>query len=297
MTSVAIIGAGAIGTVLAAAVHRTGADTVLCTRTPVGELVLADDDGEHAVDVPVRTDPATAAPVDWVLLTTKGQDVAGAAPWLSRLRAPETTVVALQNGVEHRERVTPLAGSARVLPALVYIAAERIAAGRVRHRRGRRIVVPENADASAFAALLAGSGLEVHREPDFTTAAWRKLLGNVAANPITALTLRRLEVLRDGEIGELTRTLLTEAIAVGAACGARLDAADLRRTLDFYREFAADDGTSMLYDRLAGRPPETDLINGAIVRFGREHGVPTPANQAVHALLAALQPERADLAS
>src|SRR4051794_2743914 len=105
MPTVAIIGAGAVGTVLASSAQLAGADTVVCTRTPVDKLVLEEDGAERTVPVPVpvRTDPMEATPVDWVLLTTKGQDTATAAPWLARLCGPATVVVALQNGVEHRE--------------------------------------------------------------------------------------------------------------------------------------------------------------------------------------------------
>jgi 2-dehydropantoate 2-reductase len=290
MPSIAIIGAGAIGSVLASAAYRSGEDVVLCTRTPVDQLVVTDDSGDQAVPVPVYTDPARVSEVDWVLFTTKGQDTATAAPWLSRLCGAKTVVVALQNGVEHEARVAPLAGNATVLPALVYIAAERIAPGHVRHRRGRRIQVPAGESGERFAALMRESGLDIRLEPDFTTSAWRKLLSNVAANPITALTLRRMDVLGEPEVDELSSTLLTEAIAVGNACGARLADEDRRRILEFYADFTATDGTSMLYDRLAGRPAETELINGAVVRFGRQHGIPTPANQAVHALLASAAP-------
>jgi 2-dehydropantoate 2-reductase len=290
MPSVAIIGAGAIGTVLASAVHRTGADIVVCTRTPVENLVLESEGTEQVLPIPVRTEPDEVTPVDWVLLTTKGQDTATAAPWLKRLCGEHTVVAALQNGVEHTERVAPLAGPATVLPGLVYIAAERTTPGHVVHRRGKRILVPQGESGAAFAALMAESGLEVRQQADFTTEAWRKLLGNVAANPITALTLRRMDVLRDPEISELAMTLLREAIAVGNARGARLGDEDLRQILDFYSGFTESDGTSMLYDRLADRPAETELINGAVVRFGREHGIPAPANQAVHALLTVAEP-------
>jgi 2-dehydropantoate 2-reductase len=79
--------------------------------------------------------------VDWVLLATKAQQTPQAGPWLARLCLPGTVVVVLQNGVDHVERVAPLAVGATVLPALVYVVAvERLARGRVVHCRGRRVV-------------------------------------------------------------------------------------------------------------------------------------------------------------
>jgi 2-dehydropantoate 2-reductase len=286
--SVAVIGCGAVGTVFAAAAERSGLDTVVCVRSPVDRLVLEVAGQVKEIAIRVTDDPARVDTVDWVLLTTKAQDTEAARQWLARLCGPGTVVVVLQNGVEHRERVQPLVGDAAVLPALVYIAAERIAPGHVVHRRGRRVIVPAGRIARAFSAVMAPTSLEVVEEADFTTAAWRKLLSNVAANPITALTSRRLGVLRDTEVRVLASTLLAEAISVGVAEGARLDADDVRGTLEFFDQFADQDGTSMLYDRLAGRPLEYEQISGVVTRLGRRHRVPTPTNQALYALLGAL---------
>jgi 2-dehydropantoate 2-reductase len=287
---VAVIGSGAIGTVAAAAAEQAGLDVVICARSQAGPLVLEHDGQEQRIAAPVITDPGQAGPADWVLLATKAQQTPRAEPWLARLCRPGTTVAVMQNGVDHAERVTPLAGGAIVLPALVYVAVERVAPGRVVHRRGRRVVVPEGPPGRAFADLLKASWLEIVEDPDFRTAAWRKMLGNVAANPITALTGRRLGVLRDAEVRELARVVLAEAVAVGIAEGARLGPEDVPATLAFYDQFGEDDGSSMLYDRLAGRELENELLSGAITRLGRRHGVPTPANQALYALIGALAP-------
>ncbi|WP_431926641.1 2-dehydropantoate 2-reductase [Amycolatopsis tucumanensis] len=288
MTSVAVVGAGGIGTVLASVFADAGHDVVVCARSTPGPLILERDGTSTKLDVRVLTAPAGLSPVDWVLLCTKAHDTPAAAAWLERSCAAGTTVVVCQNGIGHADRVAGLTGPARVLPALVYIAAERIAPGRVRHHRGARFVVPEG-DAAARLAGLA-PGLDVTAEADFRTASWRKLLTNVAANAVTALTARRMDVLAEPEIRELVTALLTEAVAVGQAVGADLGPADVAATVSFYDQLGPADGTSMLYDRLAGRPTEYEMFNGAVTRLGRKHGVPTPANQAVYALLGAGEP-------
>lgn len=290
MTTMAIVGSGSVGTVLAHAAHAAGLDTVVCARRATPALALRVGGARREIPVPVLTDPRHAKPADWVLLTTKARDAASTAPWMARLLHPGSTLVVLQNGVEHAEHAAGLLGPAAFLPGLVYIAAERLADGEVLHRRGNDVVVAEGLAGAAFSELLGGSGLAVRQVADFPTAAWRKLLGNAAANPITALTLRRMEVMGGAGILDLAETLLREAVAVGRAAGADLGPADIAATLDFYRGFDGADGTSMLYDRLAGRPMETDLITGVIVRLGRAHGVPTPATALVHALLDACAP-------
>lgn len=291
MPEVAVIGAGAVGTVAASAAEQAGRSVVICARSPVdGPVVLELDGEERRIAAPVISAVDEARPVDWVLLATKAQQTPQAGPWLARLCRPRTIVVVLQNGVDHVERVAPLADGATVLPALVYVAVERVARGRVVHRRGRRVVLPAGPPARAFTELLEGSWLDVAEDRDFRTAAWRKMLGNAAANPVTALTGRRMGVLRDTEVRELFQVLLAEAVAVGIAEGAKLGPEDVAATMAFYGQFGEEDGTSMLYDRLAGRELENELISGAITRLGRRHGVPTPANQAMYALLGSLAP-------
>ncbi|HEX3788705.1 MAG TPA: 2-dehydropantoate 2-reductase [Pseudonocardiaceae bacterium] len=293
MSAIAVIGSGAIGTVLAAAAARSGHEVVMCVRTPVDQLVLEVDGRPEVLPVTIRREPAEVAPVDWVLLATKAPDTVSAAPWLDRLRGEHTVLVVVQNGVEHEANAAPVTGGATVLPALIYVGAERVAPGHVRRHGGPgRLVVPSGGAGDELAELLAGSGLDVTREVDFHTAAWRKLLSNVAANPITALAVRRTDVLREAEVERLARALLTEAVEVGVACGARLSTDDVRRTIEFYRRLPDGTGTSMLYDRLAGQRTEHELINGVVVRLGREHSVPTPANQAVYALLGAIEGEK-----
>jgi 2-dehydropantoate 2-reductase len=289
---IAVIGAGAIGGVLAQAACQAGHDVTLCVRTPIPSLSVIRDGEASQVPVRVAADPGTlAGPVSWVLVTTKGHQTAGAEPWLRRLAGPNTTVVAVQNGVDHAERLAQLRPPGPVLPALAYIAARREAPGQVVHVTGRRVVVPCGEAGAAFAALLANGPVDVELSPDFLTAAWRKLLTNVAANPVTALTGRTMAVLGSPGIPALVEGLLTESVAAGVAAGARLSATDVADTLDFYARFQPDAGTSMLEDRLAGRPTEHEEITGAVVRAGDRHGVQVPLNRALLALLAAASPD------
>ncbi len=233
-----------------------------------------------------HTDPTTVdGPVDWVFLTTKIHHTAAAKPWLTALTGPDTRVVAAQNGVDHRERLAPLT-TAQVVPALVYFTAERIDLGSVRVRRtGRDLVLPDDPDGRAAAQLGKENDIAAHSEPDFTTAAWRKLLTNATANPLTALTGRRVEVLREPAIAELALSLLEETAAVAASQGARLPEDAAATTLAWMRQLPSGITTSMLQDRQAGRPLELDGLTGTVVRLARRAGVPTPMTDVVHALL------------
>ncbi|WP_206305774.1 ketopantoate reductase family protein [Actinacidiphila soli] len=145
------------------------------------------------------------------------------------------------------------------------------------------MLVPEGGLADRFAALFDGSGIDVHTTGDFT--AWRKLLSNLAANPLTE---RRVDVFTEPDMARLASEVLSEAVAVARAEGAEIGERDVRKTLDLYAMNPAGGGTSMLYDRLAGRPLEHEHITGVVVRAGKRHGIPTPLNTALLTLLRAL---------
>jgi 2-dehydropantoate 2-reductase len=283
---------GGIGGVVAGCLRAADrVDVVGCGKVALDHLVLERPEG--TVDVALRTlaDPAQAHVVDWVLLATKAHQTASTAPWLARLCGSTTRVATLQNGIAHAERVGPHAGPARVVPAIVYYNGERLAADRVRLRYAGDydLAVADDADGRAFAALLEGTPLRVLLAGDLATLFWRKLLLNIVANPITALTLRRQEVLRRNDMRELGLALLREAVVVARADGAQLSDDEPERALATLLTYPPDAGTSMYFDRLAGRSFEVDALTGAVVDAGNRLGVPTPLNRAMLSLLHALE--------
>jgi 2-dehydropantoate 2-reductase len=281
-TTVAVIGLGSIGGVIAGLLaEQDRHDIVACVRRPIARLVV--ERPERIIDVPIRalTDPAQGKPVDWVLLCTKAQDTESSAPWLQRLCGPHTRVAALQNGITHAERLAPFVGPARVVPAIVYYNGERLAPDRVRYRRAGEhdFAVTDDADGREFAALLDGTAMRLLRSPDFRTLAWRKLLLNATANPITALTLQRQAVFRRDDVKALCLAILEETAAVGRADGAQLAADEPEQMLATLLTYPPDAGTSMYFDRLAGRPLEIDALTGAVVAAGERHQMTTPLNR------------------
>jgi 2-dehydropantoate 2-reductase len=298
---VGVIGAGAIGAVLARAAAggasgggsggASGGEVLLCVRTPIPSLSVGDPDGSWS-DVPLAivSSPAeVSAAVDVVFLTVKATDTAGAAPWLAVLCSPATLVVVVQNGLDHALRVAPyVPPGSSVVAGLAYMAAERLSAGRVRHLAGGSLVVPSSAASLVAAAV---PSLRVRGRDDMVSATWQKLLGNLVANPITALTLRRIDVMGSPGIADLARGLLEEAMAVGRASGATLDDSLVERTVAGTAQYGSETGSSMLYDRLAGRHMEHQYLTGEVVRRGGELAIPVPLNAAVLALLEAIDRE------
>jgi len=288
MAQIAIVGVGAIGSVAAASLEQTGQhELTLCVRRPLARLTVERATGPVEVRAAVATDPATAPAVDWILIATKAYDAAGAGGWLERLRSRGAPVAILQNGVEHRERFAPYAPAGSLLPAMVDCPAERDAPERVRQRGPMLLRVPDSRDGRAFVELFAGTDVDAAVTADFTTTIWRKLCGNSAAI-ISALVLRATEVMNDEAIAEVAREIVRECVAVGRAEGAQLDDNVPDEVVAAYRSAPPDSLNSLHADRLAGRPMEIDARNGAIVRLGRKHGIPTPYNRMAVALLEAV---------
>jgi len=292
---VAVVGLGSIGGVAAGCLVAAGRhDVVACVRRPFKRLTLERPESgkDNAVELPLHalTDPALAEPADWVLVCTKAQQTAGAAPWLQHLCTPSTRVAVLQNGIDHVARVKPLADGAAVVPVIAYYNGERLAPDRVRlrHVGDYDLVAADDENGRGFAQLLEGTPLRVSLSEDFTTLAWRKLLINAVANPITALVLQRQAVLRRPDVQELCRAVLEEAIAVARADGARLVEDEVARTIATLMTFSGELGTSMYFDRLAGRELEVEALTGAIVAAAKRHGIATPLNGALLTLLRAV---------
>ena len=288
MARIAIIGVGAIGSVIAALLQQTGEhELVLCTRRPLPEALVDTPDGAIEIRAEVLTDLATATAVDWVLVATKAYDVETAAKWLPGLRFNGAPVAVLQNGVEHRERFAPYVEFAAILPVVVDCPAERRSPSHVVQRGVMHLKSPDNDLGNAFTSLFAGSPADAIVVPDINTVAWRKLCHN-AVGVLPTLLLQPQGVLRGEALSDVARQLIRETIAVGRAEGAQLDDSVVEAVIDAYHSAAPDGVNSLHADRIAGRPLELDARNGVIVRMGRKHGIPTPANSMAVAILEAM---------
>jgi len=287
MTSVAIIGPGAVGGAIAAWLSRNPTlDISLCARTSFARLEVETPAGTLTANPPITTDPASAGPVDWVLIATKAYDAEAAGRWIAPLLGAQTRVAVLQNGVEHIARFAPYVETARIVPVVVDLPAERVAPGIIRQRRAGSLIAPRTENGALFAALFSGTDFPVALVEDFTTALWRKLCVN-CAGAVFVVTQKPAGIARRDDVAALMRGLMRECIAVGAAEGASIEDAFPDAVIAGYRAGPAQSLNSMLADRLAGRPLEVDARNGVIVRLGAKHGLATPLNGLMVTLLAA----------
>ncbi|WP_329223260.1 2-dehydropantoate 2-reductase [Streptomyces sp. NBC_01485] len=290
---VAVIGAGAIGLSLASALARTGRPVTVCGgREPVHHIEVTEDGVAETWPVRHVSDPADIAGYTAAIVAVKAHQTAAVADWLRALAHPDATVLVAQNGVEQRERVLPYVGPAHVVPGVVYLNCERTSPGRVILRRAGAldVAVPDDPAGVALADELNTGRMRTAVEPDLKTVAWTKLLTNITANALTALTGRRADMMRDPEIERIARNIMAEAVQVGRADGAALTEAHVDRAVHWLQHVPPGSTTSMREDRLAGRPLEHDALTGAVVRAAERHGIDVPTNRFVLALLSAIEP-------
>jgi 2-dehydropantoate 2-reductase len=292
MTSVTLIGPGAIGCAVAGAlVDRDDVDLTIAARTPFEELIV------EGLPAPVRarphvvTDPATvAAPVDIVLLVTKTHQTEAAAPWLSRLCGPSTTVAALQNGIGHVERVGPFVGAASIAPTIIFLPADRIAPGHVRIGLPARLEVPDDDAGRSVRSLFEGTYVDCTTVTDFHTTAWSKLISNCGVGVVATLTRTDNSILADPEVRAIAARVMEEAIEVAMADGAALRPGLAESIIDITIERAGSHISSQTTDRLAGLPTEWDVRQREVIRRADRLAVAVPTLRLLTAIVRAGEP-------
>ncbi|WP_323644424.1 oxidoreductase [Pectobacterium versatile] len=285
--TIALIGPGAIGTTIAAALHEVGRTPLLCGRSAHSTLLLRHDGGEIVVPGPVLSDPtAIDHPFNLVFVAVKTTQNVDSAGWLSALCDENTVVCVLQNGVEQKAQLEPWVNGATVLPSVVWFPAQREPDASVWLRGKPRLTLPDVPQAKRVIDALSGTCCAVELSADFLSVAWRKLLQN-AVTGLMVLANRRAGMFSREDIKALALAYLRECLAVARAEGAVLGDGVAQEIVDNFQRAPADLGTSILADRQANRPMEWDIRNGVIQRYGHAHGIPVPISDVLVPLLAA----------
>jgi len=323
--TIVIAGAGAIGGYIGARLARaaaSGVDVVLFARGPHLQamqergLRVISPDGDFEVRPAVTGDLASIGTADVVFLAVKAHGLTALAPNLRPLFGPDTVVVSTQNGIPwwyfdgiggeldgfRLERVDPggVIASAieprRVVGSLAYFATDVVEPGVIRHTEGNKISFgePDGSKSERLRTVvepLIAAGFRCPINARFRHEIWVKLLGNVAFNPISALTRGTLdELVRHPEASQTIRAIMAEAEAVAARLGIELPISIDQRMAG--AEKVGAHKTSMLQDLEAGRPMELEAVVGAVVELGDKLGVPVPTTRTVYACAKMLDDKR-----
>jgi len=319
---IVIAGAGAIGGYIGARLARAGADVVLFARGPhlqamqTRGLRIVSPDGDFEIRPQATGDLASIGTADVVFLGVKAHGLTALAPQLRPLLGAETIVVSTQNGIPwwyfegvggefeglRLERIDPggvIAASIehrRVIGSLAYFATDLPEPGVIHHTEGNRISFGEPDGTKSermkrIAEALIAAGFRCPTTTRFRHEIWVKLLGNVAFNPISALTGGTLEELvRDPQTSGVVREIMAETGAVAGRLGIELPISIDQRMAG--AEKVGAHKTSMLQDLEAGRPMELEAVVGAVIELGARLGVAMPATRAVYACARMLDDKR-----
>ena len=311
---ICIVGAGAIGGLMATRLACAGNDVTVIDRDAhlaairSEGLTLVEMDGsktvahvravEHATDVGAQ---------DLVILAVKSQVLEEIAPSLAPLTGPDTIYLTVQNGLPwwyfHKHggpfdryriasldpggRLTHHIDSDRIIGCVVYPAATIVEPGVIRHVEGDRFPIGELDGSTTprikrLARTFDAAGLEARILGDIRSEIWLKAWGNLSFNPISALTHATLaDIARFPETRSLAAAMMSEAQAVAARLGITF-----RHTIDKRIAGAEAVGahkTAMLQDVEAGRTLETEALIGSIIELARMTGTPSPSIDAVYA--------------
>jgi 2-dehydropantoate 2-reductase len=320
---IVIAGAGAIGGYIGARLAKAGADVVLFARGPhlrameARGLRVVSPDGDFEVRPAVTGELSTIGTADVVFLGVKAHGLTALAPGLRQLYKPDTVVVSTQNGIpwwyfhahggeldglqlEHVDPGGVIAASIepeRVVGSLAYFATDIAEPGVIHHTEGNKLSLGEpngtrTERTKAIADALIAAGLRCPVSTRFRHEIWVKLLGNVAFNPISALTGGTLEQLvRHAATAGLVREIMTETEAVAGKLGIELSISIDQRMAG--AEKVGAHKTSMLQDYEAGRPMELEAVVGAVIEVGSRLGVSMPATRAMYACARFLDDARA----
>jgi 2-dehydropantoate 2-reductase len=295
----AIMAAGAVGGYFGARMAAAGHDVAFIARgvhrdaiardglrveSPLGDL--------HLKGANVTDDPRQVGPVDLVLFAVKLWDTETAGEQARPLVGANTRVITLQNGVDSVERLAPILGDDATIGGATYVVAKIARPGVIRHTGAMAKIRCGRLDRRADAVLghyvdeIKAADIDITLAGDMLLDIWKKFVLLSGTSGITASTRQPLGVIRDdADMQAFFHELMHETMAVGRATGVEFPP-DFEEELG--RSVAAFPPTmkaSMANDLDAGNRLELDWLAGKVIALGRKHGIPTPAQQAVYAIL------------
>ncbi len=320
---ICVFGAGAIGGVIAARLAIAGEDVTVIGRGPQLDAIKSRGVRLHWQDGRVETarvkaveTASLAGEQDLVLLAVKAHSLEQAASDAEALLSPNTMVMTLQNGMpwwyfqKHGGRLdgtrlmsldpsgllTRTFHPDRIIGCAIFIAADVPEPGVVRHIGSNRLPMGEidgtlSARVRSVEAAFLKAGLQASARDNIRTEIWWKALGNLAVNPISAITnTTMIEILRFPETRALVLKTMQEAREIAAKLGISFP-----QTLEQRLESAESVGThktSMLQDLENGRPLEIEALTGAVLEMARLTDTPAPTIEAVYGLTKLLDQTR-----
>ena len=296
---IAVMGTGGTGGYFGGLLARAGEEVAFIARGAHLEAIRKNGlavksvlAGDFTISATATDNPADIGPVDFVLFCVKAYDNAAAAEQIRPLIGPETVVLSVQNGIDNEQQIGDVIGPDHVLGCVSYVSSTIQSPGVIAQTGGPGTLVlgemqgGTSSRTEALQSTLQNSGITAELHQDIQVALWQKFIGICGVNGITALTrLPMGEIVACRETHNLMRGTMQEVEAVARAGGVNLPKGCVDQSMDFFSSMDRSVRGSMYYDLAGGRRLELEVLNGAVVRLGSEHGIPTPINFAIYAAL------------
>ncbi|MBF0094234.1 MAG: 2-dehydropantoate 2-reductase [Alphaproteobacteria bacterium] len=294
---IAIYGTGGVGGYYGARLAAAGEDVHFIARGAhleairAGGLRVRSKNGDlHINPAQVTDDPATIGPVDVVMVAVKLYDTEGAAEGCKALIGPETVVISFQNGVTAVETFAAAVGAGHVAGGATYIMSEVAEPGVIAHMGTNAKLIFGELDGRGskrladFHAACGKARIDAVLSNRIMTDIWSKFSFLAAHSGMTALTRKPIGAIRsDPDTRAMFQAAVEEVCAVAKAKGVSLQDNQTERNMKQADSLPEQMGSSQLYDLTHGKRLELPWLAGAVVRLGRELGVPTPTHAAIYA--------------
>jgi 2-dehydropantoate 2-reductase len=294
---IAVMGAGAVGAYFGAKLATAANEVSFIARGAHLEamqrhgLSIESSDGNFQIrDAVFTADPTVVGVVDMLLFCVKSYDTIEAAKTIAPLIGPRTQILALQNGVDNADKIAQIVGNKSPLAGVVYIGAQLLRPGIIKHSAGGRIVfgeldgeVRETTRSVAQALSVAKIPCEISAE--IRKAQWRKLLWNAPFCAISCIIRGTVkDIIESDSLRQLAIDCMLEVREAAAAQGIDLEPGLLDETLQFSKSLG-DFKPSMLQDLEAGKPLECEAFNGIVVDILRRAGKAAPTSRVFYGAL------------
>ena len=295
---IAVMGAGGVGGYFGGLLARAENHVTLIARGAhleairAGGLMVKSPQGDFSVKVDASDDPRRVGPVQLVILTVKTYQNDVAIPAIEPLVGDYTSLLTLQNGVDSYRDLTRSMGRGRVLPGVTYIASQIGAPGVIKHQGAPGRIVFGEIDgqptprAQRILDTFQEAGIPTELTADVMKELWTKsLFVTTFAGATSSARASISRLLRHDEAREMILSAMQEIEAVARASGMNLAVDVVDKMMEFVESQAENLQSSMHTDLELGRPLELDAMTGAVVRIGRQLGVPTPVNSLFYSIL------------
>jgi 2-dehydropantoate 2-reductase len=296
---IAAMAAGAVGSYFGGRMQAAGHDVAYIARRAHLDALRKDGlkiqstHGDlHLPKVNATPDPKEVGPVDIVLFAVKLWDTETAAELARPLVGPNTRIITLQNGVDSYERVSAILGKEHTIPGTAYIAAVLGGPGVMLHTskfatmRCGTIDGTPDARLNAFVEAAKAANIDIQPQEDMNRERWQKFIFLSSMAGVNCMMRQPIgTVLADPDTRAFYKRLMQECLAVGQKSGARVPSSWVDDRMTFSDNAPPGMKASMLHDLEAGNRLELDWLTGKVVALGKQHGVPTPASEAVYTMI------------